>query len=179
MPNWCDNHLTIHSKDPQLLANIAKAAEKNELLAFLRPEPDYETTPVAKTFHRKEGDEIPTIRPDSWWDWRVQNWGTKWDIDTDPDNVFLDLKEGVVSIGFCTAWSPPCDALNYAAEEHGFDFELYYYEPGMCFCGYATPFQDDHYNIPEKSKDIEAEIPDHILKMFSIMETALEYEEGE
>lgn len=178
MPNWCDNHLTIRSENKQLLTDMAKAADKGELLAFLRPEPDYKTTPVAHTFPRKEGDEIPTIRDDAWWDWRVQNWGTKWDIDTDPDNVYLDLEIGELQIGFLTAWSPPCDALNYAAEEHGFDFELYYYEPGMCFCGYATPFQDDYYNIPEKVKDIEAEIPDNILSMFSILDYAREEEEA-
>lgn len=176
MPNWCDNHLKIRSNDHQLLTDIAKAAEENKLLAFLRPEPNYETTPVAKTFPRQEGDEIPTIRTDSWWDWRVQNWGTKWDIDTEPCNVSLKLEEGLVEITFLTAWSPPCDALNYAAEERGLDFELYYYEPGMCFCGYATPFQEDHYSIPESVKDIEAEIPDHILDMFPIVETAMEYE---
>ena len=174
MPNWCENTLTIASSNQKLLGDIALAASQGKLLAFLRPEPDYSVTPVAKTFPMQEGDETPTIREESWWDWRVQNWGTKWDIDCEPD--YVTLGEGEVTISFMTAWSPPVAALDWAAEEHGFDFQLYYYEAGMAFCGYATPMQDDCYSIPEKSKDIEAEIPQDILDHFNILETAIEYE---
>lgn len=176
MPNWCDNQLTIYSSDKQLLTDMAEAAKKGELLAFLRPEPDYSVTPVAKTFFDENGDKTPSIREDAWWDWRIQNWGTKWDIDTDPDLVNLDLEGGTITCSFSTAWSPPIAALNWAAEERGIDFQIYYYEPGIPFCGYATPSQDDCYDIPDDVESIKKTIPGDILDMFPIVECAEEYE---
>lgn len=84
----------------------------------------------------------------NWYDWRLANWGCKWDADcygcefqvretTGPDRVN-------VSIHFTTPWSPPsawfaslCDALM----SQGVYMELRYSEDGMGFAG--TYFFDD------------------------------------
>ena len=56
----------------------------------------------------------------SWYNWNVRNWGTKWDVavhseDKYPDTVLHEHKsEGEdqwLVYGFNTAWSPPVEAL--------------------------------------------------------------------
>jgi len=40
----------------------------------------------------------------NWYDWRINNWGTKWNA-----YDFNDIEPG--SYGFCTAWSPPIPVI--------------------------------------------------------------------
>jgi hypothetical protein len=45
-----------------------------------------------------------------WWDWRVQNWGTKWNIEAlDEDRI--TVKDNTVIFDCETAWSPPLEAF--------------------------------------------------------------------
>jgi hypothetical protein len=38
-----------------------------------------------------------------WYSWRVENWGTKWDCDTN----YIDENNGQsLSVGYITAWAP-------------------------------------------------------------------------
>ena len=115
------------------------------------PEPDYETTPVKKTYPEisakyakteKEREKImenkPEIRKDSWWDWRVQNWGTKWQP-MDPN-----IEQGNprhVQITFDSAWSPPIEWLNKVHIDYPeLKFKLEFEEPGMNFYGYVNAY---------------------------------------
>jgi hypothetical protein len=41
---------------------------------------------------------------DNWYEWNLENWGTKWDA-ADPE--ITDESEGRVTYSFRTAWSPP------------------------------------------------------------------------
>lgn len=77
-----------------------------------------------------------------WYGWRVQNWGTKWDVDASRIQV-LDDSPGYLSLEFDTAWSPP-DGV-YAAlldliDKHTLNVHLtwFYDEPGMQFAGYLS-----------------------------------------
>ena len=42
---------------------------------------------------------------DNWYDWQVNNWGTKWDIKGDVE--INDIDDETCSLVFQTAWSPP------------------------------------------------------------------------
>lgn len=131
MPNWCSNVLTIRSHDPELLQKYCDAFTEGKLLAALRPEPDY------PGYLNKE--VTPAGMPD-WWNWRVDKWGTKWDVGHED---YFVAEEGEVRFEFDSAWSPPIQAVMYAAELHEFEFELVYFEPGMGFGGVATEDGDE------------------------------------
>ena len=72
---------------------------------------------------------------DRWYDWRLQNWDTKWDcydvdiVDDDPENMEIE---------FNTAWSPPeaiCHALREKFEDT-VSISWFYDEPGCEIAGY-------------------------------------------
>jgi len=72
---------------------------------------------------------------DRWYNWRCQNWGTKWDCysleidDTDMPHGF--------QVTFETAWSPP-EEICYAIREQFDDLSVswFYDEPGCEVAGY-------------------------------------------
>ena len=72
---------------------------------------------------------------DRWYNWRVQNWGTKWDCyDLSTDDC--DLPNGFEA-SFNTAWSPP-EEICYAIREKfdGISISWFYDEPGCEVAGY-------------------------------------------
>jgi len=156
MPNNCTNSLTISGITTEQWQQIARTFQvrdpddQQDFLKTFYPEPDYSVTPVAKTFpevsaqHAKTEEDRerilknePTIREDSWWDWRVQNWGTKWDVysccndweDQQPSTEF--------NASFCTAWSPLSSECMAVLSKHfpGAILTNYYDEEGEDFCG--------------------------------------------
>ena len=79
--------------------------------------------------------ESTDVMDDRWYNWRVQNWGTKWDCysleidDTDMPHGF--------QVTFETAWSPP-EEVCYAIREQFDDLSVswFYDEPGCEVAGY-------------------------------------------
>ena len=74
MPNQCSNSITIQGSTDTLkpLWEQAQANWKNEdygLLNAMVPMPQ-----------ELKGTTSPSDTP-NWYDWCVENWGTKWDID--------------------------------------------------------------------------------------------------
>ena len=77
-----------------------------------------------------------TYGADNWFDWRVTNWGTKWDIGGDSID-FYDEDDDRIELHFDTAWSPP-DEIYQALRDKYEDIEItwFYREDGMQFAGY-------------------------------------------
>lgn len=121
MPNWCENTLFIRRKEKSVeeFKALKTAMENETLLNHVIPAPDF------------EGDE--------WYSWRVDNWGTKWEI-RDIDIAFSDEDE--ISCFFLTAWSPPIPIYE-ALKNQGFDIVATYREEGMCFMGAFTNEKGD------------------------------------
>ena len=156
MPNWCDNNLTITHADPKMIKKLVKAWDADKFFGTIYPEPDYSVTPVASSFPdinaqfaKTEEEKAkalanePTIREDAWWDWRVQNWGTKWDIDTkevEPPQITDEGKS--LFCYFNTAWGPAIGIYDKLTEQ-GYQVEAYYFESGMAFCGKYTSKDGD------------------------------------
>ena len=72
---------------------------------------------------------------DRWYNWRVQNWGTKWDCYTlEMDDT--DLPHGV-ELTFETAWSPPEEVCSAIREQYpNVSISWFYDEPGCEIAGY-------------------------------------------
>ena len=168
MPNWCNNEVTITHEDPAMLERLEKAWREGRLFAEVIPEPDYAVTPVALTypdvsalFAKTEEERAkimanePTIREESWWDWRVQNWGTKWEVGGPNDEGNALLSEGQLYLYFESAWSPPIGIYEELIEQ-GYGVTAYYWEPGCAFCGrFTTEVGDETFKDDAPPPDID------------------------
>lgn len=189
MPNWCDNNLWVTHDDPAMITKLVDGWNNNKFLATIYPEPDYKTTPVPLTFPqitaeyaKTEEDKAkalvnePTIREDSWWDWRVQNWGTKWDINSDDHSQpQVDSDGKGLFVYFFSAWSPPTGVYEMLVEQ-GYKVEAYYFEGGCAFCGMFTNDGDQCYSIDapeiegaELAQWFKDNIPQEILENMDIL----------
>jgi hypothetical protein len=75
------------------------------------------------------------VMDDRWYNWRVHNWGTKWDC-YDLTISEDDMPNGFEA-SFNTAWSPPEDIFNALNEKYeGMSISWFYDEPGMEVAGY-------------------------------------------
>lgn len=69
----------------------------------------------------------------NWYDWSIQNWGTKWDAKGE-----MTVEDGECYCWFDTAWSPPTQWLEtVSAKFPKLNFELHFAEGGMGFYGSA------------------------------------------
>lgn len=121
MPNWCFNHLYI-TGDKETLdkfaadvdAHTAEGADPCILETFFPFPVELEASGA------------------SWYDWCINNWGTKWgDCHTRKNTI----SDGLLYI-FDTAWSPPTKGIVKLSEMFpDLKFVLVYEEGGMQFMG--------------------------------------------
>ena len=179
MPNWCNNTITLTGPKEKITAIYAKAKEDNALLQQLKPMPDAlegTTSPAPK-----EGKVQPLVDGfDNWYDWRVQNWGSKWDVDA--DNLELSEDGTTIEGWFDSAWAPPIHAYEYfLTDNEDCSIKSYYYEGGMDFAGLWEDFADAEVTPSEFTAD-EMETPSMGLiydlnENFNFSEAVREYEE--
>jgi hypothetical protein len=168
MPNWCNNTITIEHKDSAKINEVVKSLttkindDTNESLFFTycKPEPDYSKTKVKSTYPEITKKEYVEDINQKWWDWRVQNWGTKWNIEVlDEDRITVEDNTVIFDCG--TAWSPPIEAL-VELENKGFEIECDYYEGGCAFIGrYETNAEEKSWNLPETLAELKDMMKDN------------------
>ena len=136
MPNWCQNNLKIEGKKEDLEDFISKSKDGKFTLEAYYP---YET---------EDGE---------WdYDWCAENWGTKWDVNTEIGMVLVldsspispgeidkttELLEinGEITLKFDTAWGPCCEGIAKIAENYpNLTFKHTYFEAGHWFGGNYT-----------------------------------------
>ena len=192
MPNWCDNQVSITGPN-SVIDNIEKIVKEddshanNGLLNFFKPMPKVlEGTTSPSSSADKPQPMVEGF--DNWYDWRVENWSTKWEVNefygVDRQHLNDSLDESTISFGFSSAWSPPINAyqtfiMNMSEKNLDVSVKAYYYEGGCDFMGCWDNGDDDCYAPSElKSTDdwwndgIGAELDD----MFNITESMAEYE---
>ena len=116
MPNWCSNRAVITGPAPVIdEIRLKLAQDDSPLLAWMVPQPNF------------EGDQ-------DWYQWNINNWGTKWDI----SDVYIDnaAEPDSIEFSFSTAWAPPVEAFyTWVAGDGRVQFSLEYWEPGCGFVG--------------------------------------------
>ena len=187
MPNWCNNNISITGPNSVIdkIEKITKEEDnKNGLLQFFNPMPkELEGTTSPSSSADKPQPMIDGV--DNWYDWRVKNWGTKWDISIDDSG--LDYSEegdkGYIKGWYDTAWGPALECFDTFQRKHN---DIYitnlYYEPGCDFAGIYTDGHDDGINPSDYKADdfLEADrdtVVGQLDECFSIGETMAEYEE--
>ena len=143
MPNHCHNRVTFYSDDkPELIQKLHKIFKSEEVFTQFVPEPDWATTPnEAGELSAKDPSEpmFPPKFPDGtvddrWYNWRLQNWGTKWDCyEVDIDDSELEYG---FEVTFDTAWSPPEEICSAIKEQFDVSVSWFFDEPGMEVAGY-------------------------------------------
>ena len=124
MPNWCSNVIYIENTkhDAEALRERLEGnVDEDWLLAYFIPEPKYDNN----------SDECP-----DWYGWRIENWGTKWEVQVDEWSELPTGDPDIVRfrIAFDSAWAPPVPVYE-AMQRQGWGVDAFWWEPGMCFCG--------------------------------------------
>ena len=138
MPNWCSNSITIQGST-ETIKDLWEDAnqEGSGLLDAMVPMPK-----------ELEGTTSPSDG-DNWYNWRLKNWGCKWDIDVEEAGLeFTDNGDGTATItgGFQSPWAPPIEAYNtFLDDMDGCSLVADYHEPGMDFCGEYVDGDDNYY----------------------------------
>ena len=191
MPNWCGNTVEIAHEDPAKLKEIVNAFNEGKFCQYAKPVP--EDLHIVAGRVGDDGDEaqkkleedmarnLEKYGYETWYDFCVNEWGTKWDVGGDGCFDPAELEDGATNtvINFDSAWAPPIGAYD-ALVEQGFQIRAYYYEPGMAFCGIWDNGYDDFYEFGgENSKTVRDAIGDELDDMFGISESMAEYEDEE
>jgi hypothetical protein len=186
MPNWCNNTVEIRHEDPAMLERVRKGFNEGKLLNEFMPVPEDlqivagrvggNEDPEQKALVEAENRNLEKYGAKNWYDWCVQNWGTKWDVGADGYEA-QDIPGGL-TLTFESAWAPPLDAFATMVEKFGFSIRAYYDEPGMAFCGIWEDGVDDFYEYGGMSSEqVAEELPEALDEMFGISESIAAYEE--
>ena len=158
MPNWCENDLCIKGSQVEVkdcLDNIIDDKGNFDFYFLIPMPPELENIQtgtcvidgkkvsawtVRKGKHGQEINEAVDERllmekygHTSWYDWSIDNWGTKWTVNATSMNPFI---KNQVKIHFDTAWAPPIPVIKKLIEKFpNLKFVHSYFECGMGFSG--------------------------------------------
>jgi hypothetical protein len=184
MPNWCNNYLVLEHDDPEMITRARKAFNEGKLLE--------EFCPVPASLHIVAGsvgdpDEQKKLEEDTarnlevhgyanWYDYCVNEWGTKWDVGADGCASDADGTNSI-EMNFDSAWAPPIAAME-KFQDLGFKVKLIYWESGMCFCGLFDENGDDYLDYSDMSAaEVAESINPEIDECMCIVENLETWEE--
>jgi len=168
MPNWCNNSATFSHQDPDMIKRLVDAYNSGRTMNGFFPCPQDLLDTVAghagedqKAAHEAQIERNLKLHgAKDWYDWQVENWGTKWDFGAEEgDSITVYEGSDQVSISFDTAWAPPIAFYQEMEDEMGFHIKATYFEPGMGFVGEYEAGSDKCY---EYGDDFDG-VPEHLI----------------
>ncbi len=145
MPNWCSNTLQISGCPKQMDEFISKSIVKSgmDVDIFLMdgciPMPE-ELAICEDITPEEKAERIAKYGYDNWYDWRFENWGSKWDA----QESYITEEENGWTINFDTAWSPAIPYIKQVAKIYpDLVFDLYFMETGEWFAGRVTAHNEE------------------------------------
>ena len=177
MPNWCNNTLRLTHEDPKMIARANDALARGEFFNEFVPVPKelFETAASSATDEKLTNANIKKFGYASWYDFCINEWGTKWDTDCHSVDTYEEHPNTLETV-FDTAWAPPIQFYE-KLERLGFQVEAKYYESGMCFAGIYTEGLDDYYELSGMSAaEVEQKIPEELDAEFGISDTMYQWE---
>jgi hypothetical protein len=191
MPNWCNNTVEINHKDPAKMYELVEAINAGKFCNFAIPVPEELKIVAGRVGNDDNPEQIALVEAEkrnqekygytTWYDFCVNQWGTKWDIEP-YDKVEYDDQHGAkygITFGFDSAWAPPTGCYD-ALMDLGYTVRAYYYESGMAFAGVYDENGDDFYEVGGmSSQEARDTLPEALDEMMGISETIANYEEEE
>ena len=189
MPNGCDNQITITGPN-SVIDKIEKIVQEDDshentgLLNFMKPMPKQlqDTTSPSSSADKPQ----PMVEGfDNWYDWRVENWSTKWEVCEfyGVDRQYLSEQnegESTITFGFSSAWAPPIGAYEqFLVDNQECSLRAYYYEGGCDFMGDWDNGHDDCYQPSDYKSDDDFwkdGVGSTLDDLFNITESMAEYE---
>ncbi len=155
MPNECMNTLGVMGEKEDVEAFVKFVTNANNevsLFDSLIPFPEElnnTTSPVSAEDKEKSPGLIAKYGVDNWYDWKINNWGTKWgdyDLTSGEITQIKEYKMGGdevlrdewhIHFSYTTAWSPGENELANAICKifPKLKAMIQYEEPGMAFAG--------------------------------------------
>jgi len=151
MPNWNYNRLTVSGKRKDV-GEFKKKAVREYSREFVEgeesktdlsfdnfvpmPEELKSTTspytPETDEEKKKSKELKKKFGTDNWYDWKMMNWGVKWDTEAQ----LIEKHSDLLVYEFDTPWGPPDKWLQKTSLLYpDLSFTLEYEEPGMAFAG--------------------------------------------
>jgi len=159
MPNWCDNSVKLYNEDVEKVSALAEEMgrenEEGKMIAcpfqHLRPR--------------------PADQEENWYEWNLNNWGTKWDASIiDWERTY----DNEIWISFDSAWAPPITLYDYLTE-NGWDVDAIYHEPGMNFAGQYNNGIDNYFEYDVSDPDFLDSLPGEIIEFANLFDAHQEW----
>ena len=148
MPNWCYNRVSMYSENIDQVTELFDIFNNPEPFNALIPSPKWSETPnedgelpVLEEHKDSDGKVLFTTHKfpksgktdDRWYDWQINNWGTKWE----PTDISVEQCDEELELTFNTAWSPPEDICRAIRNKYpDVTVSWFFDEPGMEVAGY-------------------------------------------
>lgn len=133
MPNWCYQTLEI-SGDPKQLNKLLKKIEVTKSEA----QDESDVTPFSFDNVIPMPKHLLFDKGQGWYEWRIANWGTKWQPSINVANVG-EWEGGSIYFDFDTAWSPPTPIIEALITEFKkLEFHWRYWEESYEYWGVHT-----------------------------------------
>jgi len=186
MPNWCNNYLELEHEDPAMITRAKRAFAEGKLLEEFCPVPASlhivagrvgdDTDPKQIELEAQEKANLEAHGYSTWYDYCVNEWGTKWDVGGDGDQASQDSPTDL-RMNFDSAWAPPIAAME-KFQDLGFKVKLVYWESGMCYCGLFDENGDDYFDYTDMSAaEVAESINPEIDECMCIVENLETWEE--
>jgi hypothetical protein len=147
MPNWCDLDVDIEGSKEVLEKILEKGSEgtftvgsnwNKEIMNY----ESFEKKPNVFSFDNFHPTPKDLLDGEGWHAWRVENWGTKWDLDQEGAVSLSEItpignEKFSFGIGASTAWGPALELFRKLSEDYGVKVIYQYAEEGMAFFGKA------------------------------------------
>ena len=149
MPNWCTNrvHIIGSAEDVAAFKALVRGPSDDEnTFSFqnILPCPEELLNSNSTIYGGENSEESDKLRETlldkygyaNWYDWRVSNWGTKWDISQASSDFYDDES---AEWNFDTAWSPPEGIYHELSNRFPeLSISWFFDEPGMQIAGYLN-----------------------------------------
>ena len=153
MPNHCYQSVYL-AGEPKEIDRLYEAVKERKFLSAVIPEPEDMHYGAVGEEERKL---LEIIGRPNWYDWRNENWLTKWDIcepeiiEEPQDNNHYPVPTKYFTFRCWTAWAPPIPVWK-KLHEMGFDISADYQDEGGMFEGEYQNGEDNCWRPVEADR---------------------------